>query len=176
MFLGNNYLKSSPNSKSKVSFEILKTCRFKNWPYLLNLVKIWGSYCQKTKKRNSENHPLILKIDWFTLSLLNLYFSAWHELNKRSLWSIFKSVTVTETSSKLFIIRHKKVGVRGRIREAIKIEWGQDSQDHMSLKTLKNLLFKEKIHLVNTWSTDWPESNLNWHTFLTKTDLTGHTN
>ena len=119
---------------------------------------------------------VILKIDWFTLSLLNLYFSAWHELNKRSLWSIFKSVTVTETSSKLFIIRHKKVGVRGRIREAIKIEWGQDSQDHMSLKTLKNLLFKEKIHLVNTWSTDWPESNLNWHTFLTKTDLTGHTN
>ena len=36
-----------PNIKSKVSFEILRTSRFKNWPYFLNLVKIWGSYCQK---------------------------------------------------------------------------------------------------------------------------------
>ena len=46
--------------KSRDSFEILRTCRFKNWPNFLNLVKIWGSYCQKTKKRNSENHPLVL--------------------------------------------------------------------------------------------------------------------
>ena len=36
-----------PNIKSKVSFEILRTSRFQNWPYFLNLVKIWGSYCQK---------------------------------------------------------------------------------------------------------------------------------
>ena len=33
--------------KSRDSFEILRTCRFKNWPYFLNLVKIWGSYSQK---------------------------------------------------------------------------------------------------------------------------------
>ena len=44
--------------KSRDSFEILRTCRFKNWPYFLNLVKIWGSYCQETKKRKSEKHPL----------------------------------------------------------------------------------------------------------------------
>ena len=48
--------------KSRDSFEILRTCRFTNWPYFWNLVKIWGSYCQKTKKRNSENHPLVVSL------------------------------------------------------------------------------------------------------------------
>ena len=38
-----------PNIKSKDSFEILRTSKFQNWPYFLNLVKIWGSYCPKTK-------------------------------------------------------------------------------------------------------------------------------
>ena len=37
-----------PNFKSKVSFEILRTCSFQNWPYFLNLVKIWGSHGQNT--------------------------------------------------------------------------------------------------------------------------------
>ena len=36
-----------PKFKSKVSFEILRTSRFQNWPYFLNFVKIWLRYCQK---------------------------------------------------------------------------------------------------------------------------------
>ena len=39
---------SSPNVKSKDNFEKLRTNRFQNWPSFLNLVKIWGSYSQKT--------------------------------------------------------------------------------------------------------------------------------
>ena len=35
-------------SKIKDSFEILRMSRFQNWPSFLNLVKIWGSYGQKT--------------------------------------------------------------------------------------------------------------------------------
>ena len=49
---------SCPNIKSKVSFEILRTSRFQNWLYFLNLVKIWGSYCQKTNLGNFVLHPL----------------------------------------------------------------------------------------------------------------------
>ena len=37
-----------PKLKIKDSFEILRTSRFQNWPSFLNLVKIWGRYCQKT--------------------------------------------------------------------------------------------------------------------------------
>ena len=37
-----------PKLKIKDSFEILRTSRFQNCPSFLNLVKIWGSYCQKT--------------------------------------------------------------------------------------------------------------------------------
>ena len=36
--------------KSKVSFGILRTSRFQNWPCFLNLVTIWQRYCQKQKK------------------------------------------------------------------------------------------------------------------------------
>ena len=46
------------NIKSGDSFEILRTSRFQNLPYFLNLDKIWGSYCKKTKLRNSVLHPL----------------------------------------------------------------------------------------------------------------------
>ena len=38
----------SANIKSKDSFETLRTSRFQNWLYFLNLVKIWWRYCQKT--------------------------------------------------------------------------------------------------------------------------------
>ena len=38
-----------PKLKIKDSFEILRTSRFQNWPSFLNLVKIWGSYCQNMK-------------------------------------------------------------------------------------------------------------------------------
>ena len=54
--------------KSRDSFEILRTCRFKNWPYFLNLVKIWGSYCQKTKKKKFWETPFRLE-----------YFVKWHK-------------------------------------------------------------------------------------------------
>ena len=37
-----------PKLKIKDSFEILRTSRFQNWPYFLNLVKIWWRYWQKT--------------------------------------------------------------------------------------------------------------------------------
>ena len=37
-----------PKLKIKVSFEILRTSRFQKLPSFLNLMKIWGSYCQKT--------------------------------------------------------------------------------------------------------------------------------
>ena len=37
-----------PKFKIKVSFKILRTSRFQNWPYFLDLVKIWWRYCQKT--------------------------------------------------------------------------------------------------------------------------------
>ena len=37
-----------PNIKIKDSFEILRTSRFQNWPYFLNLVKIWWRYWPKT--------------------------------------------------------------------------------------------------------------------------------
>ena len=37
-----------PKLKIKDSFEILRTSRFQNWHSFLNLVKIWGSYSQKT--------------------------------------------------------------------------------------------------------------------------------
>ena len=36
-----------PNIKSKDSFEILRTSRFHNLPYFLNVVKIWRRYCLK---------------------------------------------------------------------------------------------------------------------------------
>ena len=49
-----------PNIKSKVSFEILRTSRFQNWPYFLNLVKNWGNYFQKTKLGNFVLHPLCI--------------------------------------------------------------------------------------------------------------------
>ena len=51
-----------PNIKSKVSFEILRSSRFQNFPYFLNSVKIWGSYCQKTK--NWEILCYTLYLDW----------------------------------------------------------------------------------------------------------------
>ena len=48
-----------PKLRIKDSFEILRTSRFQNWPYFLNLVKIWWRYCQKhQKKRNFLRHPL----------------------------------------------------------------------------------------------------------------------
>ena len=50
------------NIKSKDSFEILRTSRFQNWPYFLNLVKIWGSYCQKTKKKKFLDPPFIIAL------------------------------------------------------------------------------------------------------------------
>ena len=54
-----------PNIKSKVSFEILRTSRFQNWPYFLNLLKIWGSYIlPKTKFPNFKDHPLIAELLW----------------------------------------------------------------------------------------------------------------
>ena len=37
-----------PKFKIKDSFEILRTSRFQNWPYFLNLVEIWWRYCPKT--------------------------------------------------------------------------------------------------------------------------------
>ena len=37
-----------PNFKSKDSFEILRTCSFQNWPYVLNLAKFELRNCQKT--------------------------------------------------------------------------------------------------------------------------------
>ena len=43
-----------PNIKSKDSFEILRTSRFHNLPYFLNVVKIWWRYCLKT------NHQVFL--------------------------------------------------------------------------------------------------------------------
>ena len=51
MSLTSNFSASNwSNIKSKDRFEILRTSRFQNWPYFLSLVKIWGSYCQKTNK------------------------------------------------------------------------------------------------------------------------------
>ena len=49
-----------PKFKIKDSFEILRTSRFQNWPYFLNLVKIWWRYCQKTvetKRPLFKNSP-----------------------------------------------------------------------------------------------------------------------
>ena len=47
--LGPNISASTqPKYKIKDSFEILRTSRFQNWPYFLDLVKIWWRYCQKT--------------------------------------------------------------------------------------------------------------------------------
>ena len=40
-----------PNIKSKDSFEILRTSRFHNLPYFLNVVKIWWRYCLKTNRQ-----------------------------------------------------------------------------------------------------------------------------
>ena len=37
-----------PKFKIKDSFEILRTGRFQNSPYFLNLVEIWWRYCPKT--------------------------------------------------------------------------------------------------------------------------------
>ena len=42
-----------PKFKIKDSFEILRTSRFQNWPYFLNLVEIWWRYCQKTVETKS---------------------------------------------------------------------------------------------------------------------------
>ena len=49
-----------------VSFEILRTNRFQNWPYFLYLMNICGSHCQKTKK---ESLRLILYL-YLSLSIL----------------------------------------------------------------------------------------------------------
>ena len=38
-----------PKIKIKDSFEIVRTSRFQNWPYYLNLVKIWWRYWPKYK-------------------------------------------------------------------------------------------------------------------------------
>ena len=48
-----------PKLKIKVSFEILRTSRFQNWPSFLNLMKIWGSYCQKTNWKVFFGTPCI---------------------------------------------------------------------------------------------------------------------
>ena len=52
-----------PKFKSKVSFEILRTSRFQNWPYFSNLVKIWWRYFKKQKNQ---------EIPWTTLYLCEL--------------------------------------------------------------------------------------------------------
>ena len=39
---------TQPKFKIKDSFEILRTSRFQNWSYFLNLVKIWWKYWPKT--------------------------------------------------------------------------------------------------------------------------------
>ena len=44
----NNSASTWQKFKIKDSFEILRTSRFQNWPYFLDLVKIWWRYCQKT--------------------------------------------------------------------------------------------------------------------------------
>ena len=58
-----------PKFKSKDSFEILRTSRFQNWPSVLNLVKIWGSYCQKTNWKVFFGTPCSLSTS-FSLFLM----------------------------------------------------------------------------------------------------------
>ena len=53
-----------PKLKIKVSFEILRTSRFQNWPSFLNLMKIWGRYCQKTNWEVFSWTPCIYDI-WY---------------------------------------------------------------------------------------------------------------
>ena len=48
-----------PKIKSKDSFEKLRTSTFQNWPYFLNLVKIWWKYCQKQHKKKFSVTPFI---------------------------------------------------------------------------------------------------------------------
>ena len=56
---------SWPNVKSRVSFEILRTSRFQNWPSFLNLVKIWCSNCNKrTKVQVFCGHGVSRYHDW----------------------------------------------------------------------------------------------------------------
>ena len=84
---------SWPNVKSRVSFEILRTSRFQNWPSFLNLVKIWGSYCQKTNWKVFFGTPcntiLSLPIKFSilkcgcTFALINIgviYFKPWNSM------------------------------------------------------------------------------------------------
>ena len=54
--------------KSKDSFEQLRASTFQNWPYFLNLVKIWWRYCQKQQQKK--------EIFWDTLynGLINRHF------------------------------------------------------------------------------------------------------
>ena len=83
---------SWPNVKSKDSFEKLRTSRFQNWPSFLNLVKIWGSYCQNTKVQvflwtqcMSWYGALALSSKNFTKSLSSLLINYYVELK---LWTI----------------------------------------------------------------------------------------
>ena len=64
------------NIKSKDSFEILRTSRFQNWPYFLKLVKIWGSYCQKTKKEILRS-TLYIDLDSLLCSNSSLCHMLW---------------------------------------------------------------------------------------------------
>ena len=83
-----------PNIKSKVSFEILRTSRFQNWPYFLNLVKIWGSYCQKQNKfRNFNDHPLVT-CNW----------RYWMEEICELVWEMRDPLWLTESPAPTFVI------------------------------------------------------------------------
>ena len=51
-----------PKLKIKDSFEILRMSRFQNWPYFLNLVKIWWRYWQKTNCLLFCGHGVLLGV------------------------------------------------------------------------------------------------------------------
>ena len=63
-----------PNFKSKVSFEILRTSRLQNWPYFLNLVKIWWIKRPKTNLCHFI-WPIVYEVDCFWEAVLLLHIS-----------------------------------------------------------------------------------------------------
>ena len=54
-----------PKFKIKDSFEILRTSRFQNSPYFLNLVEIWWRYCPKTNCQVFLWTPCMFNSFWF---------------------------------------------------------------------------------------------------------------
>ena len=96
----NNSASTWQKFKIKDSFEILRTSRFQNWPYFLDLVKILWRYCQKTNCQVFLWTPCI-----FFTNVLSIY-----------LWSQFLPKTVAVIVSLMITLSDMALSLEDKYR------------------------------------------------------------